>query len=138
MRTKLLSTQNAMIICRDRVTELQQGREAQEVADDAGKAEPGITDCADVLAALCERARPAASLRDVHGPHRPRRAFTAPPSARLGNTAGEHGRGLGWLIDTRGHGGYVIPPGSTVDLPGGGTGQYEAVYDRPRPRCRTG
>ena len=40
-------------------------------------------------------------------------------------------RGLGWLIDTRGHGGYVVAPGSVVDLPGGGTGQYEAVYDRP-------
>lgn len=52
---------------------------------------------------------------------------------RLGNTAGEHGRGLGWLIDTRGHGGYVVAPGSVVDLPGG-TGRYEVIYDRlPAP-----
>jgi hypothetical protein len=94
---------------------------------------PGITDGADVLAALCER----------HGQPWPgetftvrtRRGglhlyFTAPPGARLGNTAGEHGRGLGWLIDTRGHGGYVVAPGSFVDLPDG-TGSYKVVYDRP-------
>ena len=87
---------------------------------------PGVTDGADVLAALCER----------HGQPFPcetfivrtRRGglhlyFTAPPGVRLGNTAGDSERGLGWLIDTRGHGGYVVAPGSFVDLPGGGTGQ---------------
>jgi DNA polymerase-1 len=97
-------------------------------------AEPGITDGADVLAALCER----------HGQPFPWETFfvrtgrgglhlyfTAPPGVRLGNTAGEHGRGLGWLIDTRARGGYVVAPGSVVDLPSGGTGRYEVVYDRP-------
>ena len=82
---------------------------------------PGVTDGADVLAALCER----------HGQPFPwetfmvrtRRGglhlyFTAPPGVRLGNTAGDSERGLGWLIDTRGHGGYVVAPGSFVDLPG--------------------
>jgi hypothetical protein len=36
--------------------------------------------------------------------------FRQPAGARLGNTAGL----LGWLIDTRGHGGYVVGPGSIV------------------------
>ncbi|MEV4638329.1 bifunctional DNA primase/polymerase [Actinoplanes sp. NPDC049548] len=34
--------------------------------------------------------------------------------AALRNTAGERGNGLGWLIDTRAHGGYVVAAGSTV------------------------
>jgi Bifunctional DNA primase/polymerase, N-terminal len=96
-------------------------------------AQPGITDGADVLAALCEE----------HGKPFPcetfmvrtRRGglhlyFAAPPGVRLGNTSGHSARGLGWLIDTRGHGGYVVAPGSFVDLPDG-TGRYEVVYDRP-------
>jgi hypothetical protein len=56
--------------------------------------------------------------------------FTAPPGLRLGNTTGRNGGGLGWLIDTRGRGGYVVAPGSFVDLPDG-TGPYEVVYDQP-------
>jgi hypothetical protein len=32
----------------------------------------------------------------------------------LRNTAGERGSGLGWLVDTRAHGGYVVAAGSTV------------------------
>ena len=96
-------------------------------------AEPGITDGADVLAALCER----------HGQPFPcetfmvrtRRGglhlnFTTPPGVRLGITSGHSERGLGWLIDTRGHGGYVVAPGSFVDLPDG-TGRYQVLYDRP-------
>jgi len=95
--------------------------------------EPGTTDGADVLAALCER----------HGQPFPAQTFmvrtrrgglhlyfTAPPGVRLGNTTGRNERGLGWLIDTRGHGGYVVAPGSFVDLPDG-TGRYEVIYDRP-------
>jgi len=94
---------------------------------------PGIRDGADVLAELCER----------HGQDFPWETFlvrtrrdglhlyfTAPPGVRLGNTNGRNERGLGWLIDTRGHGGYVVAPGSFVDLPDG-TGRYEVVYDRP-------
>ena len=94
---------------------------------------PGIGDGADVLAELCQR----------HGQPLPfetfmvrtRRGglhlyFTAPPGVRLGNTNGRNERGLGWLIDTRGHGGYVLAPGSYVDLPDG-TGRYQVAYDRP-------
>ena len=94
---------------------------------------PGITDGADVLAALCERhgqPLPFETFIVRTGRGGLHLYFTAPPGARLGNTAGEHGRGLGWLIDTRGHGGYVVAPGSAVDLPGGGTGRYEVIYDR--------
>ena len=36
--------------------------------------------------------------------------FTAPPGAQLRNSAGR----LGWLIDTRAHGGYVVAAGSIV------------------------
>ena len=94
---------------------------------------PGITDGADVLAALCER----------HGQPWPgetftvrtRRGglhlyFTTPPGTRLGNTSGRSGRGLGWLIDTRGRGGQVVAPGSFVDLPDG-AGRYQVVCDQP-------
>jgi len=96
-------------------------------------AQPGITDGADVLAALCERhSRPfpweTFTVRTGRGGLH--LYFTAPPGLRLGNTAGYSERGLGWLIDTRGHGGYVVAPGSAVDLPGG-TGRYEVTNDRP-------
>lgn len=96
-------------------------------------AAPGITDGADVLAELCLR----------HGQPWPGETFTArtgrgglhlyysaPPGTRLGNTSGDSARGLGWLIDTRAHGGYVVGPGSVVHLPDG-TGRYEVVYDHP-------
>jgi hypothetical protein len=49
------------------------------------------------------------------------------PADVLGNTAGR----LGWLIDTRGRGGYVVGPGSTV---GGSTYRtVEAVRPAPLP-----
>ncbi|MGI8309428.1 bifunctional DNA primase/polymerase [Saccharopolyspora hattusasensis] len=38
--------------------------------------------------------------------------FTAPAGIELRNTQGERGNGLGWGIDTRAHGGYVLAPGS--------------------------
>ena len=93
-------------------------------------AKPGITDGADVLADLC----------DTHGQPWPSETFTvrtgrggthlyfiAPPGAAVGNRAGDNGRGLGWLVDVRGTGGYVIAPGSVVDLPT--TGPYGVIYD---------
>jgi DNA polymerase-1 len=93
----------------------------------------GITDGADVLAALCERHGQPLPFETFMA--RTRRGglhlyFTAPPGARLGNTSGRSPRGLGWLIDTRGHGGYVVAPGSFADLPDG-AGRYEVIYDRP-------
>jgi len=94
---------------------------------------PGITDGADVLATLCERhGQPFPSETFMVRTRRGglHQYFTAPPGTRLGNTSGRSERGLGWLIDTRGRGGYVVAPGSFVDLPDG-TGRYEVVYDRP-------
>jgi len=94
---------------------------------------PGITDGADVLAALCERHGqdfPSETFMVRTGRGGLHLYFTAPPAVRLGNTSGDSERGLGWLIDTRGHGGYVVAPGSVVDLRGG-TGRYQVVYDRP-------
>jgi hypothetical protein len=43
----------------------------------------------------------------------------------LRNTQGDRG-GLGWLIDTRAHGGYIVAPGSTA-----GGRPYRVLLDRP-------
>ncbi|MEV6864071.1 bifunctional DNA primase/polymerase [Streptosporangium subroseum] len=88
---------------------------------------PGVNEGADVLAVLCERAEQPFPFETFTV--RTRRGglhlyFTAPDSARLGNTKGR----LGWLIDTRAHGGYVLGPGSYVDLPDG-TGTYQVIYN---------
>jgi hypothetical protein len=99
-------------------------------------AEPGITDGADVLAALCERHGqdfPSETFMVRTGRGGLHLYFTAPPGTRLGNTSGRSERGLGWLIDTRACGGYVVAPGSVVDLPDS-TGRYEVACDRsPAP-----
>jgi hypothetical protein len=76
--------------------------------------EPGITDGADVLATLCERHRqpwPADTFTVRTASGGIHLYFTAPDGAHLRNTAGR----LGWLIDTRATGGYVIAPGSSID-----------------------
>ncbi|GAA2778281.1 bifunctional DNA primase/polymerase [Saccharopolyspora taberi] len=52
--------------------------------------------------------------------------FTAPADARLRITQGERGHGLGWGIDTRGWGGYVVAPGSIRR-----DGSYTITDDRP-------
>ncbi|MEU5821872.1 bifunctional DNA primase/polymerase [Streptomyces sp. NPDC047803] len=80
--------------------------------------------------ALCERAGQA-----VPTTYRTRTAsggqhlyFTAPPGARLGNTAGK----LGKHIDTRAHGGYVVAAGST--LPGGTYEVTDPTGPAPLPK----
>lgn len=90
---------------------------------------PGVHEGADVLALLFERAGQPLPWETFTV--RTRRGgthlyFTAPTQVRLGNTKGL----LGWLIDTRAHGGYVVGPGSFVDLPDG-TGPYEVVHNAP-------
>ncbi|WP_238412327.1 bifunctional DNA primase/polymerase [Saccharothrix deserti] len=52
--------------------------------------------------------------------------FRAPAGVRLGNTQGNRGLALGWKIDTRGQGGYVVAPGSTTP-----DGPYRLADDRP-------
>jgi hypothetical protein len=77
----------------------------------------GVADGSDVLAVLAEHAgRPfPADTYTVHtgrgGTHL---YFARPAAIRLGNSAGDRG-GLGWLIDSRGGGGYIVAAGSTVD-----------------------
>ncbi|SEK32083.1 bifunctional DNA primase/polymerase [Nonomuraea pusilla] len=92
--------------------------------------QPGVNDGADVLALLCEQAGHPLPLETFQV--RTRRGgthlyFTAPEGLTLGNTSGTKGQGLGWLIDTRASGGYVVAPGSYVDLPDG-TGTYDAIH----------
>jgi len=89
----------------------------------SGWDEPGVTDGADAFALLAER----------HGHRLPLDTYTVatptggthlyyatPPSVELRNTNGHPTGGrisdtaLGWLIDTRASGGYVIAPGSTT------------------------
>jgi hypothetical protein len=55
--------------------------------------------------------------------------YAAPSGTALRKTEGERGQGLGWKIDTRAWGGYVVAPGSIVD-----GRAYELLCDRePAP-----
>jgi hypothetical protein len=77
----------------------------------------GVRDGGDTFAVLCDRAGQgwpetytvSTGRGGIH------LYFQHPPGVELRNTQGEHGGGLGWLIDTRAHGGYVVAPGSVVD-----------------------
>nr|SBO91666.1 hypothetical protein BN4615_P1180 [Nonomuraea gerenzanensis] len=87
---------------------------------------PGVGDGADVFALLCQRADVSVQWETLQV--RTRRGglhlyYTAPSGARLPSTTGS----LGWLIDTRAWGGYVVAPGSTVTLPDG-TGHYRVQH----------
>ncbi len=76
--------------------------------------EPGIGDGGDVLAVLCEandQPLPVDTYAVRTGSGGTHLYFTVPPGITLRNTA----KRLGWLIDTRAHGGYVVAAGSTVD-----------------------
>jgi hypothetical protein len=84
---------------------------------------PGIRDGGDVLAALCEandQPLPVDTYTVRTGSGGTHLYFTAPAGEILRNSAGR----LGWLIDTRARGGYVIAAGSTVDHRG-----YELLVD---------
>ncbi|MFC6081676.1 bifunctional DNA primase/polymerase [Sphaerisporangium aureirubrum] len=91
---------------------------------------PGVSDGADVLALVCEQAnQPFVTLETFQV--RTRRGgmhlyYAAPDGTGLGNTVGK----LGWLIDTRAAGGYVVGPGSFVDLPDG-AGTYDVIHPAP-------
>ncbi|GIH93906.1 bifunctional DNA primase/polymerase [Planobispora siamensis] len=91
---------------------------------------PGVSDGADVFALICEQAGQPVPWETFTvrtrsgGTHL---YFTAPDGIHLGNTSGERGTGLGWKIDTRAEGGYVVGPGSIVDLPDG-AGTYAVLH----------
>jgi hypothetical protein len=93
---------------------------------------PGVASGMDVFLLLCHAAGqlPPLDTRTVATPAGGAHLyFTAPAGAGLRNTEGERGRGLGWHIDTRGGGGYVVAPGSVVD-----GRRYEVTDDRdPTP-----
>jgi hypothetical protein len=82
-----------------------------------GWSREGIRDGHDVFAAVCEQVgQPAPwETRTVRtargGTHL---YFRAPAGVELRNTEGEQGNGLGWKVDTRAWGGYVVAPGSTT------------------------
>lgn len=96
---------------------------------------PGVNDGADVLALLAEEAGQPLPLDTFTV--RTRKGglhlyFTHPNGPKLGNTSGS----LGWLIDTRANGGYVVGPGCPVTAPDG-NGRYE-VQANGRPAALPG
>ncbi|MFW5415337.1 bifunctional DNA primase/polymerase [Nocardiopsis sp. CNT-189] len=96
-------------------------------------ARPGITDGADVLATLAEQHGAAIELDTftvrtrTGGTHL---YYRCPEGTRYRNTTGASGKGLGWLIDTRAMGGYVVGPGSYV-ADDDGAGTYEVINNAP-------
>jgi len=73
----------------------------------------GVHDGFDALAVLAEKRiepLPVGGLEVRTGRGGTHLYFRQPDGAQLRNTA----KKLGWLIDTRGHGGYVVAPGSKV------------------------
>lgn len=87
----------------------------------------GVHTGEDVLAVLAERAgQSLAELYDTYTVRTGRGGrhlyFTPPAGARLTNT----GAKLGWLVDTRAHGGYVVAAGSVV-----AGHPYTVAYDAP-------
>jgi hypothetical protein len=87
----------------------------------------GVADGSDVLAVLADRAGqpfPGDTYAVRSGRRGTHLYFTRPASVRLGNSAGDRS-GLGWLVDTRGAGGYVVAAGSTVD-----GRSYDVLADR--------
>ena len=97
------------------VVDLDVPKPGEETPPGEWRAE-GVRTGADVLAVLADRAgEPLGPLYDTYTVITGRAGrhlyFIAPSGARLGNTAGE----LGWLIDTRAYGGYVLAAGSVVD-----------------------
>ncbi|MGJ6968913.1 bifunctional DNA primase/polymerase [Streptosporangium sp. G11] len=93
---------------------------------------PGICDGSAVLTRLCEQAkqdRPDDTFTVLTRRGGAHLYFTAPAGVQLRNTSGA----LGWLIDTRASGGYVVGPGSYVHLPDG-AGGYHVIDSRdPAP-----
>nr|WP_273482906.1 bifunctional DNA primase/polymerase [Kribbella italica] len=93
-------------------------------------ARPGITDGCDVLADLCDAAGqpfPSGTFTVQTGRGGFHLYFTSPGGLRC--TEGGWSTGLGWLIDTRSGGGYVVAAGSVV-----GGNHYGLVHDtQPGP-----
>jgi hypothetical protein len=90
----------------------------------------GATCGAEVLALLAAQAgQPFPDTHTVETPsggwHLVFLAPAGPGAPQLRNTAGERGNGLGWKVDTRAHGGYVVAAGSATPA-----GRYRVVDAR--------
>jgi hypothetical protein len=94
------------------VVDLDQPKTAADVPP-APWDRPGICNGLGVLCALASRAgEPLSATFTVGTPSGGTHlSFTQPPGHQLHNSAGR----LGWKIDTRGHGGYVVASGSVVN-----------------------
>ncbi|QUQ71175.1 bifunctional DNA primase/polymerase [Kutzneria sp. CA-103260] len=98
------------------VVDLDTRKSPSEVPPDGWNRE-GVVDGHDVFTAVCEQAGQPVPWETYAvstargGSHL---YFTAPPGTQLRNTGGEAGTGLGWKVDTRAHGGYVVAAGSTT------------------------
>jgi hypothetical protein len=78
----------------------------------------GIRDGYDAFALVCEQAgqpMPVCTYTVMTGRCGTHLYFRHPEGEQLRNTSGTKGSGLGWLIDTRAHGGYVLAEGSRVN-----------------------
>lgn len=89
----------------------------------------GVGDGAGVLAWLAtEAGETIPTTRTVATPSGGTHLYFLAPTGdgapQLRNTAGERGRGLGWKVDTRAWGGYVVAAGSTTP-----TGAYRVLVD---------
>ncbi|OLF17404.1 hypothetical protein BU204_11550 [Actinophytocola xanthii] len=109
------------------VVDLDTPKSAEDLPTE-GWTRSGIRDGHDTFAAVCEQAgQPVPwdtyAVRTARGGSH--LYFAAPAGTALRNTEGEQGRGLGWKVDTRAHGGYVVAAGSTTP-----DGSYEIVEDR--------
>jgi len=86
---------------------------------------PGVRDGEDVLAVLADRHNqpvPADTFTVATPTGGLHLYYRAPDAVELRNTAST----IGWKVDTRAHGGYVVAPGSVVD-----GCRYRVVVDAP-------
>lgn len=85
----------------------------------------------DVFVVLADTAGQLTTALDTHTVTTPSGGthlyYAAPGGVELRNTEGQTGRGLGWKIDTRAHGGYVVAAGSII------TGRPYATTDPREP-----
>jgi hypothetical protein len=113
------------------VVDLDAVKPGDQVSD-RWASEAGIRDGQDVLAVLAEEAGQPVPV-DTYTVATPSGGlhlyFQAPAGTALRNTEGERGRGLGWKIDTRAHGGQVVAAGSEV-----GGRVYGVLADREPAR----
>lgn len=92
-------------------------------------AETGATSGEDVLAVLAEEAgqeMPGDTLTVRTPSGGLHLYYSVPGDVTLRSSAGERGSGLGWKVDTRAWGGYVVGPGTVT-----AAGRYELLADVP-------